>query len=245
MPDLYLLIDHDNIIDTTGHFEGNVKPWLKTLIATGEFSRSSKIDVTARVYGGWHHGFSTTDRRREAFLHYSTTWPNILQIENTFVRIEVVFADTLAVESHSQGRIPITHTVKTQNKMPRLSRNDSSNACANADCEIRKISQWIRKKRGCSNVNCEKEFSDCFTRLEQKQVDVHIGTDMILLALFSQTAQTICLCTDDIDFTPALMATTVIFNHMPSLKQICLLRSNRRRHPLDSQIESHGIRIAN
>jgi hypothetical protein len=112
--------------------------------------------------------------------------------------------------------------------------------CPEADCEVRKVRRWFRHNRGCTRSACPKSFADCFLRLEQKQVDIHLALDFIVLAQQLPDSACLALASDDTDLLPAVVAASSRGKPDPHLS---LLRFNEKKTYMDDFILERGVNI--
>lgn len=239
----YLLIDHDNLADPPTFLPRNVIPWLQSLLGSKFIENGGNLEVIVRVYGGWFNGTATTDKRREAFLYYSQHWPTILLFGSSYIRFRVEFADTLVLTSADRPKPKITHTLRQQKKLPRFSRTDIGKACQQTDCEITKVAKWTKRQTGCFSATCPNDFAACFSRLEQKQVDVHLASDLMLLAALSTGLMAIGICSEDTDLTPAVMSAAMVLEQLGKTTLLAMLRDNQRPYHSDFVLENLGVFI--
>jgi uncharacterized LabA/DUF88 family protein len=239
----YLLIDHDNLADPPTFLSRNIIPWLEAVLGAKFIQSGTNIEVVVRVYGGWFNGTGTTDKRQEAFLYYSQHWPTIFLLGTSYIRFRVEFADTLVLNSGRRPKAKITHTLRLQKRLPRFSRTDVAKTCLHPNCEIAKVAKWTKRQTGCFSSMCPHTFSDCFSRLEQKQVDVHLAADLMLLTALSTEPMCIGICSEDTDLTPAVLAAATVLEQLGKKTLLAMLRDNQRPYHSDLALEELGIFI--
>lgn len=213
---LYVLIDHGNVAAEPRDIVHAVVTGLQPLGAT--------VEATLRIYGGWYEGYTTTALRYEAAGVYQDTCPIVLQIAQTLVRISLEFADDLWAARTSRVHIPITHTVGLRRTAGELVVRQGAPMCQNNPCGLMGVKRWVRKKAACHERSCPHDFAEMFQRREQKQVDVHMGADLVAMASSADPTNAIAVVTDDLDILPALLQAA-----MSSGGRISHVRSRTRR----------------
>lgn len=239
MSDCYaLLIDHDNVQFSSIGLSDVLLTWLST---------SSPVnpgipDVTVRVYGGWYSDEGITDLRFEAATFYHAHCPSLLSIGGRTFRIRFEFADSLVpVANYGEQQVAIRRTVVRRSKPLSLKFAARVSICRETDCEVRRVRKWARRQRGCTRDACPHSYDDLFERTEQKQVDVHLATDLLELAWTSDSTRHVAVFSDDADMLPALAAaarrrTGVHISH---------IRQGRVNSYLDDYLRSQGVKLIN
>lgn len=232
-----VLVDHDNIKYQNCSTEGSLGE-CGTWIARN----SPKISPTIlyRMYGGWFSDCDATPARWAAFSELSKIFPSVLRISGKIVRFKLEFADYVFNPNTGiyNNSPQITHTVTVRKSLGR-SRVVGKRSCGEEDCERPRMAKWIRKRTGCPRTACPCEIGETFESLEQKQVDVHLATDLILMAHMSTNP--ILLLSDDVDFSPAMLAATRIGGVYP----LGWARSNIQERYLDHHLSNAGVDIFN
>ena len=241
MSELLLLLDHDNLREAREDALSIIEPWLTVLERRQALppKQGSAVSLDLRVYGGWFDGHRVTKSRYDAWQTYDNTWPVLVERPQYRVRIKIEFADYLLGRLARQIQHKITHTVTTRHKPLRMRPTDQSRSCSEGSCERTKVRDWLKRGSGCTSSSCPNNFADCFERLEQKQVDIHLAMDLIS-AVSANGAQHVALASDDLDFTPALMSVGVNNSGTSSL---VVVRTNRRPQYSDEALRSLGIEI--
>lgn len=194
--------------------------------------------VLVRAYGGWFQDISTSPGRFPALRHYQDTCPSTWKHDDTLFQMRFQFAEEVAVlDADSNVSLRITHTIATRDRAQTL-KPHSGIVCHHSNCELPPLRKWIRKKRACTAPTCPHSFSAFFNRTEQKQVDVHLATDILLLGQ-SGLYKDIVIVSDDIDFTPALLAASAT-NRAET--QYSVVRFSRQHSYADQQLTELGVR---
>lgn len=207
--DAYLLVDHDNIVNsgaTIGHL---LRSWLSDVAAAlGPGVHSACV----RAYGGWFEQERTTDLRFTAVSSYQAVCPSVVSMGSAYFRIVFEFADSLSIDDPaSENALPrFTHTSVLRPAPQQVMLNPNRAPCGVSGCRVNEVRRWISKRKACSNGGCPNAFSEVFERREQKQVDVHLAVDTILLAQFGKPGSHVALASSDADVLPALTAAAVL-----------------------------------
>ena len=208
---LQLLIDHDNVPFQEVGLRHIFDAWLDSL--DGLLRPASGVVLRVRAYGGWFAGVASTDARFSAGELYQETCPSVFLRQQRVIRVTFEFADYLAgysPQDSSDHVIRITHTVAARGKSILASlRPRKSVSCVEAGCRLRETVHWLKSRQACASPHCPYKFSDFFTRLEQKQVDVHLGVDALLLASRLGPTDYLGVVSDDLDLVPAVVAATL------------------------------------
>ena len=234
-PPFLLLIDHDNAPELG--VRRLLREWLP---AVSQVLPAGNFDVRVRAYGGWYAGTTPTDARYRAAEFYQQECPALLQLAGRIVRVGFQFADALLIEP-SSAPLRISHTVASRPAADWVSRRQGGAKCEEADCQVADVRRWISRRRACLRPACPYRFSDCFERLQQKQVDIHLATDLILSALSPQRDGThVAVASDDWDLLPAFLAASAPPSRLLSLSS---LRFREDVTYLDSELERLGVNI--
>lgn len=226
----YILVDHDNFSDVPP--AEVITSWVHSCRET-LLTRSGRIaNVVFRAYGGWFRDQFATEARYAAANYYQQQCPALLKAYGLLVRVHFEFADRLILASHADPHI--THTVSIRRSKPRAS---SKLDCQNARCQLKDVQRWMGNSRACTEASCAHRYIDYFERNEQKQVDVHIATDLLSLAS-SSSDSCICLVSDDVDFSPALLAASI---HNGA--NLSVIRSHTKTYYCDTSLENRGVLI--
>jgi len=201
--ELVLLVDHDNLPGPTVPFRDILLPWFSDLQRDFE---PSILDLTIRVFGGWFRDLHTTERRFEAAAYYQDTCPTALRANSHIVRINFRFADSLQLPGPSRKSFPITHTVAKRKGAVYHSQRSDWLKCKQDECQLSKVRRWFWKRSACTKRSCKQPFSAVFERDEQKQVDIHIITELLLLLVADSSPAEIGLVSSDWDMLPGLLA---------------------------------------
>ena len=237
-PDLFFLIDHNNVRFDTYDLKGLVVSWLDAINAEVLQHLPSILTISVRAYGGWYQEDQTTESRFQAAEFYQERCPSALIHRNKTYRLVFSFAESLVQTQYELFEsIRITHTVVPRNLSEKLLLRQQKK-CFESQCELKRIRKWLKGNKACPKEECPHAFSDVFFRLEQKQVDVHLATDLVLLSLIYPFH--VAIVSDDMDLIPSMIAVGV------RLKKDCSLswlRMVRRFAYLDAQLTRLGVRI--
>lgn len=242
-PDLILILDYDNIDRSAAPPKLLLAQWLDRLCRAGCLPSRRTLTLVVRAYGGWYAGFETSSARFEAAAGYAQAWPSILASNGVFCRVRFQFADRLLLPSADVGGTErpcpaITHTVARRLALPRLVFSLAN--CTDPDCELRRIRRWLRKKRGCTKSGCEKTYENVCAAKEQKQVDVHMATDLLLVSSTHEVAA-IGVASDDTDLLPAVAASAVLLRQ--STTHLCHLRTDDNTRYIDTELRELGVQL--
>lgn len=241
LPDLILLLDHDNLPGVRSDLGRLVGPWLARLESTGQLPRGRETTASlhARFYGGWFDGYRVSQSRYQAGQEYDTGWPALLQRPGYLLRITFEFSeDLLGAGSHPKHKI--TNTVAFRGRPIRANPTPLAKTCPEPACERKKVQQWIKRGSGCTLGVCPNTFIDCFQRHEQKQVDIHLALDLISLTSGDIGSAHIAIATDDLDFAPALLRAAHSIAERASLT---LIRTIRKPLYCDETLRGLGATI--
>lgn len=240
---MIILLDHDNIPFDRVDLLSILRAWLSQLRSSGDLASDGVQSLRVRAYGGWFSDANSSRARYEAADFYQTTCPSVFNHDGRFVRVSFEFADYL-IEHHVErptdlAPVRITHSVAERKSLPWM-RPVSTLECLEPECELSTVRRWLRKKRGCAKNDCRQSFSDCFYRLEQKQVDVHLALDLQAYATGSWPYMRVALASDDWDLLPAL---SLAAGSLPPSRTLTVLRFTRAGTYLDPVLLSRGVRI--
>jgi uncharacterized LabA/DUF88 family protein len=84
------------------------------------------------------------------------------------------------------------------------------------------------------------EFKDQFERQQQKQVDVHLATDILTWAYNWESSCHLAIASDDVDLVPAIGAALLARQKQP---RITLLRFRTSSSYLDGELLDLGARL--
>jgi uncharacterized LabA/DUF88 family protein len=228
-----VLLDHLNAeLNNLGALE-IFRPWV---LAISKPEVPTVLSVHVRSYGGWFSGVNTTTERQTISAQVQERWPSVLKVDHVFIRNNFQFADQLLSDKTQD----ITHTTSTRQKPIRFSTTDKATACPNSQCEVKKIKKWMKDANGCTLSGCALSYFDCFVRSEQKQVDIHLATDLLSLAFQSEEDTEVLIVSDDVDMTPAIL---VAASASKSSTSISVFRSNQKPLYADSKLSSLGVRL--
>jgi hypothetical protein len=233
--DVLVLLDHDNISPKYRFPRPLALAALAAIPIAEPLTR-----VTLRVYGGWFEETAATDSRYEASAFYQSHCPIVIKTETHLIRLRFEFADALATRDRAGRRIDITHTVSQRQTAGQIASKRATPACPAPSCELSSIRRWFRKRAACTATDCPLTFDQVFARREQKQVDVHLSTDLVFYSstLAPQTA--VAVASDDLDVVPALLAAGAT----NAGRLLIHLRSPSRRPTYqDILLEEFGVRI--
>ena len=201
------LLDHENIPFQAVTVADIVEQWLDSRSAPS--STSELVHVLIRAYGGWFEEQRSTRARFLAADFYQTSCPSVFRHGRSLCKLSFEFADFLAPiggAEHNRPPIRITHSLVTRSSPQVLNLRTPQIQCNEDGCQLRVVRQWLRRRRACSKPHCPHAFSDVFMRREQKQVDVHLAVDLMLLAVSQDVDDYLVVVSDHSDLTPALAA---------------------------------------
>jgi len=220
---LYLLVDHSNIPWEKLNITKLISAWIAGLLTHCDLPYV--LNLIIRAYGGWYTGGIASAERYRAADHYQRIVPSALKAHERLCKIRFEFADTLATLPAVEYREPfaVRHTVAPRSRLISIGWKTPRPTCSAANCKIKDVHRWLHKNKACTSPTCPYSFSDFFERLEQKQVDVHLATDLLLLSLAKIDGTFLGVLSDDTDFIPSLVAAKRYGN---TTGHIFLLRCN-------------------
>jgi hypothetical protein len=234
--DIVALIDYKNISASGRNpMEGLTRMFRKAIDTAQHYP---VIDVVVRLYGGWYDGMAYSEERAKALIYCQEVLPSLLIVDNRPFRFHIQFAESLIGTQdggNSQQKITFTHTsvTRTAELLGVLRRTVS---CSIATCRIPDVRRWIYRKKACLEQGCPHSYSTFFERREQKQVDVHMVSDLLLL---SSKMREVVLLTADTDFIPAIVA----FAETTKGGRLTWIRPNADISYIDKQLTDYGISI--
>lgn len=231
------LIDHKNIAASGKNPMDGIIAWLRNCVDTSQ--HSPVINVTLRSYGGWYDGTGYSEERAKALCYAQETFPSLFLIDNRPFRLNWHFAEALiahTIEDKPQNRrVTFTHTSATRpSELVSVLRQATS--CSIQTCRISEVRRWIFRKKACLAQGCPNSYSSFFERREQKQVDVHITCDLLLL---SSKSCCVAVMSSDIDFVPAIVA----FSQSSALGRVTWIRPNAELSYVDKDLEFLGVQV--
>lgn len=232
---MWLLLDHDNIPYQRVSLRTILEEWLLGVPSLPD----GVVDVTVRAYGGWFCDTTTTEARFVAAKFYQENCPTLLRLQDRYFRMRFEFADQLLAPKHGAA-LQITHTVimRTQRQQLRIKAN--APACSEANCELRRLKSWLRKRRACTLSTCPHDHAAYFERKEQKQVDVHLSVDAITAAELLGPNEHLAIASDDADIIPAAAGAA---QRLKDSQTLTLIRFDRTSTYLDSELRRRRARI--
>jgi uncharacterized LabA/DUF88 family protein len=234
-PRILLLIDFDNLPDVGVTLTSTVGDWLRGLEPL--LPPHAILDATLRSYGGWWDG-NAVSPARETAAGILLGMPALVRTESRYWRVHYQMADALL--STTAESIDIRETY-VRRRVPSLTIAPGAlAACDNLACEVGKCRSWFFRKRACTQKRCKLQFGDVWERSEQKQVDVHLATDLLLASIGAGEETHLAVASDDSDFLPALAAVTKI---APNIGSLSHLRLARQRSYLDHFLVAAGVTI--
>jgi hypothetical protein len=203
---LFLLIDHANIPYDKISLSGAIDRWIERL--SKSIGLPHALNLRVKAYGGWFAGEAASSERYNAAAFYQQAVPTAINAHGHLCRIWFEFADTMEALAPGDRNAPfaVRNTVVARMRMLSVGRKASAPKCQEATCKIREVQKWLHRDRACTSPTCPHSFSTFFERLEQKQVDVHLATDLLLLALGGGEIEHLAVLSDDVDFVPSLVA---------------------------------------
>lgn len=234
---LLVLVDHKNLSSSPVRPSDILSRWLVDNPESA--AHGPVIDIHIRTYGGWFQETLPTEERASAIGYYQAHLPTLFQVRNRYYRTHLNFADALLISDLFHGDSPsisLTHTtVLRPAELASTVRADTP-PCVLTTCRIAEARRWIRRRRACLDPQCPYSYSEYFERREQKQIDVHIGVDLLLATRLNHP---VALITADNDLVPAIVAyllarqsqTLTWFRPKPSAKY------------LDTTLASLGLKI--
>ncbi len=236
-----MLVDFDNFFPHAR--DGNVASWaphtLNRLITQVLAISPSVSQLDLRLYGGWLQDGVLTNFASglqsivAAAPFFPVRHPNGYGILRGAVTLVTRVISLPAVEwgdtLHARGGLPRL----------RLSETPLPNACAGdlTSCPLRVVYKFAKgRSRTCLVAGCAVTSDAAFSTVEQKMVDTLITCDLMTLALRGP-GQEVILCSDDIDFVPALGVATTLGE-----AQITRLVTNTATNPFyASVLDSVGV----
>ena len=203
---LFLLVDHANIPFEKVSFIKLVTAWIEDLATS--FELPSVLSLKVKAYGGWYVGNTASGERYRAAELYQRIVPTGLKVRGHLCRIRFEFADYLETLPANERYQPfaVHHTVSPRTRLLSIGWKTPIPTCQEPSCKIKEVHRWLHKDKACTLPTCPHPFSAFFERFEQKQVDVHLATDLVLLALAKEDNTHFGVISDDTDFMPSLVA---------------------------------------
>ena len=238
---LYCLIDHDNVASHLPRLSAVLSTWAGEI--AHEFRLPTVGDITVRTYGGWWREELASEARFSATQLYPEHCPALIRTTGHYWRVRFEFADSLLLPRGVRCNVPdIKHTVIGRPAPPLSISKALGGTCGEPNCEITRCRRWIFQRRGCTRNACPQMFSQVWVRTEQKQVDTHLAVDLMQLCCFWHENVHVALISDDVDFLPALVASSVTTRSAESLTHV---RMEGRATYLDNFLTKCGLRIVN
>jgi hypothetical protein len=236
---LFCLIDHDNVSAHLGQLNHLLSGWLAGL--SREHTFSAVEDLVVRSYGGWWREDAASDARFSAAQLYSEYCPALISTEGHYWRVRFEFADNLLVPPGFPGFAPPFHHTVVSRPAPPLTIADAGGpVCEEVGCEVQRCRRWLFRRRGCTRNACPKTFGQVWMRTEQKQVDTHLAIDLVQVCKLWMETVHVALVSDDVDFLPALAASTLGASTAASVTHV---RIAGRPTYLDQFLIASGVRI--
>ena len=236
---LYCLIDHDNVATYLPQLSAFLHTWVSSVAS--EFHLPTVGDITVRAYGGWWREEMASEARFSAAKAYSVHCPALIKTEGHYWRVRFEFADRLLLPKGSRPGIPtIQHTVVSRPAPPLSIAKALGGTCGEAGCELTRCRRWIFSRRGCTRNACPQTFGQVWVRTEQKQVDTHLAVDLLQLCSLWHESVHVSLLSSDVDFLPALAASSAVNRSAVSLTHV---RTEVRATYLDDFLTRFGVRI--
>jgi hypothetical protein len=232
---LVLLLDHDNFPFEAIDLKAVLQRWVGALLP--QLQNPRVLTVDARAYGGWWMGETASDGRYRAAEFYQAFFPSVMQFDDTFLRLRFTFADYLI--SDPSG-VRITNTVVSRASPQYVRRCDSAAPCMEPGCQLAAVKNWVRKRRACTKTGCPNPFESYFERREQKQVDIHLATDLMAIASGRHRARHVGVLSDDADLLPAILDAAL---GMSPPRTLTLLRAASCTTYVDGALTGRGVRI--
>jgi len=229
------LIDHENIPYDRVTVREIITCWLD---ATSDIRNAVRY-VDVRAYGGWFQE-SSASRARFLAADFYQRCPTVLLHNGLLCHLTFSFADKLFKPSELFARDSepfISHTVAVRSTPLHVQRNSGA-ICAEEDCELPSVKKWIKKRRACLKPACPHAFDAFFIRYEQKQVDVHLATD--LLRACQSDIDDLIVVSEDWDLLPAFLA--CVEDRRPH-QRLTILRFRQTGTYLDAMLLARGARI--
>jgi len=227
----YLLLDHNNLPPGLVR-EHQIPRIIDQWLGARGFLDDRVETINVRAYGGWFVGASISAEREAATTEYNSFFDTAFRLRGGLVRVRFEFADSLAAGRKAH----ITHTVAERKKKPRVVFGDT--VCNEAGCELEQIKRWSKaRERACGLKDCHSTFGHHARRREQKQVDVHIAVDLMLLVL-SEPDLVVAVASDDVDIVPGVLAASAI-----SGADLTIVRFIRNATYADETLLDRGVYI--
>lgn len=209
-----------------------------------EFSdvNSAKLGrkIRIRLYGGWYSGTSATSERSDAVGDLTGNMPTIMKSDAGLWSIRTEFSDQIVrVDNHGAPSFDVRDTVKIRKTVGRDFIINSNHQCTEGNCQISAIKKWVKSRKGCTNNGCTKEFSDVFSRTEQKQVDTHLALDFYRLCVESNSISSVWLLCNDVDVFPAVLS--VMLREIKI--RVNLFFTQNVSWASDPRLAEHGIKV--
>lgn len=237
---LYCLIDHDNVASYLPQLSAFLRTWGSAV--ANEFRLPTIGDITVRAYGGWWREEMASDARFSAAQTYTANCPALIKTDGHYWRVRFEFADRLLLPPNSRSSVPaIQHTVVSRPAPPLSIAKNLGGTCGEAGCELLRCRKWIFSRRACTRNACPQSFGQAWIRTEQKQVDTHLAVDLLQLCCFWHESVHVSLLSSDVDFLPALVASSIGNRSAESLTHV---RTEVRPTYLDNFLTGAGVRIA-
>ncbi len=230
---IILLIDHFNWDFAKQDLVKILKQWLAIILD----DRPLFYNLSLRSYGGWKSDGFTSKKRYDAFAYYQKSLPSIITMKNSYIRINFEFADYVYPSKLIQDH-QIDNTLIFRKSKNYFTKNKENNNCEEKDCELKKITKWMKSKKACTAESCMKSFSDFFVRVEQKQVDTLIVSDLLMISMFHSDIKHVGLLSNDLDFAPAFIS--LIAHNRTNFSSI---RVKNRKWYIDNILNEVGINI--
>lgn len=237
--------DHVILVDYANVPQDEIKPhqifstWARFIATAGHGSARALV----RLYGGWFIEGTTSPERFRAHSEVTDHWPVVFTEGGVHHRLIPEFADQLIFTHGTRPAARVTHTVSDRRRAPRLRRTEVARQCQQADCTVKQVASWAASNRGCTTPACPHPFVATFGSNEQKQVDVHLATDLMALALHRAPVRTVTIVTNDIDVTPALLLSVAAAKISNAELSFALLRSHRTVSYADASLAELGVAI--
>jgi hypothetical protein len=236
---LFFLIDHDNVSVHASHLNRCLSGWVSQI--SREHTVPPVTDVLVRAYGGWWREDQVSDARSSAQQLYSEYCPALIAAEGHYWRVRFEFADGLLLPPGMSDHVPpFHHTVVSRPAQPMSIADAAGPACAEQGCEVQRCRRWLYRRRGCTRNACPQIFGDIWMRTEQKQVDTHLAVDLLQLCKSWPESVHVALVSDDTDFLPVLLASSIGSRKAASLTHV---RLAGRESYLDDFLRKTGVRI--
>lgn len=234
-PTWVLLIDHDNVPFERIQLRSILEAWLSEI---AKVVRPEGVhDLLVRSYGGWWQGTDQSASRAEAARAYAEQCPALLSLDGGYWRVRFEFADSLIYSNPGFDRL--SHTFALRPASP-LTLAAGTAGCDAESCEAPRLRKWTFRRRGCTKPGCTRKFGDLWLRGEQKQVDIHLAVDLLMLASRAESTTHLALASDDLDFMPVLAQAGII---RPNHATLTHVRFTSRSAYLDETLTGLGLRL--